>query len=224
MKKSLLNTLVSIVALVVVGTTQTTQAQRRFEIGLRDGVGFASLVGLENSYPHVGLYAGLATNYFFNDRWGLGLDVTLSEQGALTTDDSQSVMVDYIYHYVNVPLVVNYRIPLGWSEIRITAGAQAGAFLLGAYEYSAPSVLEEGSYVEGNGYLESEDFHPYDFAFTLGAQWKIVESPKLFIEARYTHSITQTHDGISNTLNGTYYISVPNNRNSVFQLGTVILF
>lgn len=222
MKKIILHTFISLAALLTVGT-QHSKAQG-FEWGLRDGITVASLVGIENTLPHIGLYAGLTTNYFFNERWGMGLDVTLSEQGAMCIDDRLGTTVDHCYHYANIPLMVNYRIPFeNGTELRLLAGAQMGLFLVASYEYSAPSVLGDG-YVEGSGHFDGEDFHPMDLGISLGLQWLVMDSPKLLIETRYTHGVTQTHDGISNTLNSTYYISVPNNRNSVFQLGTVLLF
>lgn len=224
MKKIALSTLLAL-TLLLATNTQTTKAQH-FEWGIRDGLSFSSLVGVEDSFPHVGLYAGFASNYFFNDTWGIGLDITLSEQGTFTYNGDTDVSMEYIYDYVNIPLMANYRIPLkNGSEIRIMAGAQLGVFLVGSYEYLVPSVLDGGnSLVEGSGFLDRDDFHPFDLGVTLGAQWRIIESPRVFLEARYTHGITQTHDGISNTLNGYYYISIPDNRNSVFQLGTVINF
>lgn len=193
-----------------------------FEVGIRDGISFSHLVGIDNTSPHVGLYAGVTASYFFDSGFGIGIDVTLSEQGAYCNPNADGVAVDFRYDYLNVPLLMQYNIPLGGSSLRVLAGAQVGVFLLGSYEYTAPSILGDGM-VSGSDWLDRDDFHPYDIGVTVGAQWMLWDD-FLLIEARYTLGITQTHDGVSNTLGGNYFISVPDNRNSVIQIGTALLF
>lgn len=193
-----------------------------FEVGLRDGLSFSHLVGIDNTSPHIGLYAGATASYIFDSGFGIGIDATLSEQGAYCNPNADGVAIDYRYDYLNVPLLLQYNIPLGETSLRLVAGAQVGLFLLGTYEYTAPSVLGDGV-VSGSASLDADDFHPYDLGVTVGAQW-VLWGDFLLLEARYTLGITQTHDGVSNTLGGHYFISVPDNRNSVLQIGTAILF
>lgn len=195
-----------------------------FEWGVRDGANISSLVGIDNTTPLGGLYVGVATSFLFDERWGASLDATLSSQGTRCLENADGVSTTYNYEYLNIPLMATYRIGLkDGSEVRFMAGPQLGLFLVGSVDYTAPSVLD-GGYVQGSTMLDSEDFHPMDFGISVGLQWLLGEQNKTAIELRYTHGITQTHDGISNTLNGYYYISVPNNRNSVFQIGTVFYF
>lgn len=201
--------------------TQKTQAQG-FEWGFRDGVSFSSLVGIDNTLPLAEFYVGVVGNYFWNEKWGVGFDMTLAEQGACCMPNDNDVSIDYHYTYLNIPLLGHYQFSLNNGQlVRLSAGVQFGMFLLGAAEYTAPSITGDG-YVTSKEWLPNESFHPYDLGVSVGAQWFLWSD--LTVEVRYTLGITQTHNGISTTLNDYHYISVPDNRNSVFQIGTAYLF
>lgn len=220
MKHRLLITLALLLGLTTLNT-QNSNAQE-FEWGVRDGLTFSSLIGIENTLPQIGFYAGFVSNYFFNNHWGVGTDITLSEQGTTCMENSDGVYMEYCYDYLNIPILGQYQMGLGDGQrLRFVAGVQLGVFLIAKCEYEAPSITGEGV-VSGVEYFDSKTFHPIDFGATVGAQWLLDETTS--IEARYTLGITQTHNGISNTLDGYYYISVPDNRNSVFQIGTSFLF
>ena len=211
-----------LLAAMIVLWPQTSRAQG-FEVGVRSGGNVSTLIGVDNTSPHISYYGGLTSSLFFSESWGVTLDVTLSEQGTRCNPNEDGVTMDYRYNYLNIPLLATYRLPLGnGSSLRLVAGPQLGIFMLGTYDYTLPSVLEEGT-ISGSGSLDKEDFHPLDFGISIGAGW-VPWGESVLIEARYTLGINQTHNGVSNTLNDRYYISVPNNRNSVFQLGTAILF
>lgn len=193
-----------------------------FELGVRDGIGLSWLVGIDNTLPQAGFYVGFVGNYFFDERLGVGVDVTLSEQGALCRKNSDGVTMDYSFNYLNIPILGQYHIDLtNDHSLRFMAGVQLGVFLWGTFEYTAPSITGTGV-VNGIEQLNRNSFHPVDLGITAGAQWLVGKTTA--IDVRYTLGITQTHNGISNTLNGYYYISVPDNRNSVLQIGTTILF
>ena len=192
-----------------------------FEVGVRDGVSLSWLVGIKDTYPLAGFYAGLTGDLYLGDHWGASVDVTLAEQGVRCKENSEGVAISYLYDYLNIPLSLHYRVGLfDKHTLQFMAGGQIGAFLLGKYEYTAPSVTDEG-FVSGSEWLDSESFHPFDFGVLVGLQWCV---GKTAIEVRYTLGITQTHNGISNTMGDKYYISVPDNRNSVLQIGTVFRF
>lgn len=199
----------------------TTSAQTTFRLGLRDGVSLSWLVGIDNTLPQVSFYAGITGDCYFDERWGVGVDVTLAEQGALCKPNSDLVTMDYSFHYLNIPLLALYRLPIGREQhLTLSLGAQAGIFLMGGYDYTAPSVLGEGQ-VSGSGSFDRDSFHPVDMGVVAALEYGIGRTS---IEVRYTLGLSQTHNGISNTLNGYYYISVPDNRNSVLQLGTIVRF
>lgn len=219
MKRKLLFALLSLCGVLCLHP-QYTKAQD-FRWGLRDGVNVTSLIGIDNTTPRVGLYAGFVGAYSFNERWGLGVDITLSEQGAICNENSDGVTIDYNYNYLNVPLKAHYTLPIAANHsLRFEAGVQLGLFLTGHYEWIAPSVLGEGMVV-GEGGFDRDAFHPAEFGLLVGVSWLLGD---FALEARYSMGITQTHNGISNTLNGYYYISVLDNRNSVLQLGAAYYF
>lgn len=199
--------------------TQPLSAQT-FRLGLRDGMSLSWLVGIENTLPQAGFYAGITGDLYLNEHWGVGMDVTFSEQGAICKENDNGVAIDYSFGYLNIPLVAHYRLPLGEQHLKFSAGVQAGIFLFGRYDYVAPSVTGDGR-VSGGGAFNRDSFHPADFGATVGVEWGVGATS---LEVRYTMGITQTHNGISNTLNGYYYISVPDNRNSVLQIGTIVRF
>ncbi len=199
---------------------QPTSAQT-FQVGLRDGFSLSWLVGIDGTLPQASFYAGITGDYFLDERWGVGMDVTLSEQGALCKENGDGVAIDYSFHYLNIPLMARYRLPFGAEQfLQLSAGAQVGVFLMAGYEYTAPSVVGDGR-VSGSGKFDRSSFHPLDFGVVAAIEFGLGNTS---IEARYSLGITQTHNGISNTLNGYYYISVPDNRNSVLQIGTIIRF
>ena len=200
---------------------QSASAQT-FKFGLRDGVTLSWLVGIDDTYPQAGFYGGIMGDCYFGEHWGVGMDVTFSEQGVRCKENSDGVAINYSLGYLNIPLVAHYRIPLAGNEhfLKILAGVQAGVFLGADYDYIAPSVVGDGR-VSGSGSFERDSFHPYDLGATVGVEWGVGFAS---LEVRYTLGITQTHNGIANTLNGNYYISVPDNRNSVLQIGTIIRF
>lgn len=220
MKHRLVFALSALLALLSLAP-QHTQAQG-FEVGVRDGMSLSWLVGIDDTLPQASFYAGFTGNYFFDQNWGVGVDVTLSEQGALCKKNTQGVTMDYMYHYLNVPLLLQYQHDLGMGHrLRFMAGAQLGIFLAARYDYTAPSITGEGV-VSGGEVISREEFHPFDVGVSAGVQWLVGDYTA--VELRYTLGVTQTHNGISNTHNGHHYISVPDNRNSVLQIGTVFLF
>lgn len=216
-----LSKLIMIATLGTLLSVSSPLMAQTLKFGIRDGVSLSWLVGIENTTPHAGLYAGLTSDLYFGDHWGVGVDFTLSEQGVRCNENSQGVAITYIYDYFNIPLALHYRVHIGNQHtLQFMAGGQLGMFLLGEYEYTAPSVTGDGL-VSGGDWLDSESFHPFDFGALLGVQWSVGRTS---LEVRYTLGITQTQNGVSNTLGDNYYISVPDNRNSVLQIGTVYRF
>lgn len=222
MKRTIINTLLLLGATLCLNA-QATRAQE-IEWGVRGGANVSKLVGIVDAMPKTALYLGFAEAYLFNESWGIYSDQTISAQGTRCLKDANGVEMEYNYNYLNIPLLGFYQIPLdlnGDKRLRLLAGVQLGVLLNASYDYTHPSVMGEGS-VAGGGRFDRQSFHAIEVGVALGAQWFI--SPNAALELRYTLGITQTHNGISNTLNGYYYISVPDNRNSVVQIGTTFLF
>lgn len=213
MKKVVLTILVTAWALLA----NTPAWGQRFEVIVNDGLNFSSLVGLKDVSPNVGLYSEIGVGYKFNDKLGAELDLAWSEQGAMSAVGD--IFYTYNYDYLNIPLLATYKLP---KNLTLLLGVQAGCFLIAKYTYETPSVLDEG-YVSGEGYFDSSEFHPVDFGVSVGLRWLAIPDLDFGIEVRYTHGITQTHNGIATATNGLPHISVPNNRNSVFRIGAYFL-
>ncbi len=213
---------IATLTIAILTLASTCYAQGGLEWRVRAGFNNSSLIGVENTRPALGFYAGAGVGYLFTDHIGITLDATYSQQGTRCNADDKGVAVDYYFDYLNLPLLFNWRFGLGGTTFRLIAGPQLGLFLNGKMSYAAPSVSGAGS-VSGTQKLNKKSFHPADFGLATGLQWELWKE-RLMLEVRYTMGITQTHDGISNTMDGYYYISVPDNRNSVLQVGITALF
>lgn len=202
---------------VVCGLLLTTpmQAQRRMEFVFSDGLNLSSLVGLEGVSPRLGLFSEIGVGYNFSPHIGVELDVAFSEQGAWYVEGKSRY--DYAYNYLNIPLLAKFTLPD--QSLSFMAGVQAGAFLSGTYTYTGPSVVG-GGMTSTEMEFDKSEFHPWDFGAVVGVRWMFLAN--LGVEVRYALGITQTHNGVSDSLNGRPYISIPDNRNSVLRLGLVV--
>ncbi|MBR4851298.1 MAG: PorT family protein [Tidjanibacter sp.] len=187
---------------------------QKLELLVNDGVNFSTLVGLKDVETKTGIYSELGVGYKFNDRLGLEVDIAFSEQGAMSVVDGSSYLYDF--SYLNIPLLATYTLPK--QHLTFLAGVQAGQFVSATYSYQAPSVVGEG-FVSGEGKFDKSEFHPWDVGFSVGARWVVIPSWGFGLEVRYTLGITQTHNGISDSMSSNPYISVPDNRNSVLRVG-----
>lgn len=183
---------------------------------VNDGANISSLIGLEGVSPKVDLYSEVGIGCKFNSTLGMELGASWSAQGATYIDKGSRYTYDY--NYLNIPLLFTVSIP---KHITLLVGAQAGAFLDATYAYEMPSVLDGGT-VLGEGKFDKSEFHPWDFGATLGIRCLMAPKLGLGIEMRYTMGVTQTHNGVSDSLSGRPHISVPDNRNSVFRVGVFI--
>ncbi len=213
---------VFIAILALMCSLSVTNAQKRFEGLVSGGLNMSSLIGIDNTSPKTGLYAGFGSAIYITKRFGLSVEVVYSEQGTHCNPNEMGVDFDYNYNYMNVPVTLCYRLPR-WG-LTLFAGGQYGKLLDATYSYTAPSILEEGKYVAGYGEFDKSEFHPWDIGAILGFRWIFLPKYHLGVSARYVMGITQTHNGISDIANGHHYISVPDNRNSTIQLGLVMSF
>ena len=184
-------------------STQSARAQH-FEFGLRDGVSLSQLIGIDNTFPLAELYVGVVGNYFFNEKWGVGFDLTLAEQGACCMPNSDDVAIDYRYTYLNIPLLGHFQFNLRDNQVlRFSAGMQVGLFLLGQMEYTAPSIFEEG-YITGSEWMPAESFHPVDFGVSLGASYVVKKN--IGAQIRYNYGFTNVFKNVDNVANQTIEI------------------
>lgn len=216
MKKTLFTLLAAICFLA-----QPSMAQKKFTFVLSDGFNFSSLAGLKDATPNLGFYSEASANMNLYENWGVELGIAFSEQGTKVNYEADT-SAKYDYAYFNIPLFATYTIEK--YGITAMAGVQAGKFLMGHYTLSTPSLLEKGEMVETQDKLPSSEFHPWDFGVSLGLRIETVPEWGMGFDIRYTLGITQTHNGISNSIANLPYISVPDNRNSVLRIGVYLAF
>lgn len=190
---------------------------QQIEFIINDGVNISSLVGVDDMSPKFGYFSEVGLGYKFNPTWGVELDVAWSAQGAKSRIGDASYT--YNYGYMNVPLLATYTLPK--YNLTILGGVQAGLFAVASYsfKYKVDGEVLSG----GKGGIDNSHFHPCDFGATIGVRWLASPQYKIGFEARYTLGLTQTHNGISDSLADAPYISIPDNRNSVFRLGVFLM-
>lgn len=210
-------TLVALLCLLV-----PAKAQRRLQLRHSDGLNLSTLAGIDHTGLRPGFYSTLGLNYYLSDLFGIGTEVAYSEQGAHCKANDMGVVMNYNYNYLNLPLLATCR--LSDYGVVFVGGVQFGKLLEATYDYTAPSILEQGGKVSGSGVIERSEFHPWDVGVMLGVDWMLFPRIRCGVEVRYTLGITQTHNGISDTANGNIYISVPDNRNSTLRVGLFVPF
>ncbi|MBQ2248039.1 MAG: PorT family protein [Tidjanibacter sp.] len=207
---------------VLFATLSTPSRAQRFEWGVGGGANLSSLIGVEDTTPRLAPWVGVNVGYLLTERLVLGTEVAWSQQGTHCNPNEAGVAVDYNYNYVNIPLLIQWRLRVADTHLRVMAGPQLGIFAGGNYSFTAPSVVGEG-YVSGRHEFDGDSFHAADFGVVVGGRCELLKG-RLMLDVRYAMGITQTHDGISNTMGGYYYISVPDNRNSVIRVGASVMF
>ena len=119
--------------------------------------------------------------------------------------------------YLDIPVLLKVA-PFPGSGFSVEAGPMMG-FCVGAKMKNKTHLGDSTNTIKES---VRDNVNTVEFGVSLGAQWFFWED--FSIDVRYTLGITQTHNGISNTLGDYYHISVPDNRNSVFQIGTTWTF
>lgn len=195
-------------------------AQEGVMVGGSIGTNISTLVGVEGASFRVGYTSSMRLVIPFGQVWGTEVGIAIADQGAKFFDAEQGLQMTYTYNYINFPLVITYTPP--YERWTLFGGAQMGLPVSARYDYTAPSITQAGEVVEGTGLIPMEQMHPVEFGATVGGRYMVAEH--WGIEARYTYGITQTHNGISNTAFEHYYISIPDNRNSVMQFSIFVQF
>lgn len=219
MKQKIFTILVAVVSLMM---ASPANGQNKFELSFVEGLNFSQLVGIDNTTVNPGVLSGLDVSYYFNDNWGVNAGFAYSEQGTRCKENALGIMMDYNYTYVNFPIMATYRLPQ--YNLSFMGGVQLGRFVGATYDYWSSSILNPDEIVEGSGDFDKSEFHPWDCGLTVAARWIFLPKWGIGMETRYTHGITQTHNGIANTFDGDKYISVPDNRNSTFTFSFIFVW
>jgi hypothetical protein len=200
---------------LAVASVASSQAQN---LGVKAGYNFASLSGKTVEASNVkatsGFYAGMFLNLPIGDVLALQPELLYSRQGAkweyslLNKQYEQRIQMDYL----NIPVMAQVNL----GPLTLQAGPQFG-FLVGK-----PQI----SYHSGNNTASSAvDKSAYaSFDFGVGAGLAIHLTNHLFVEARYTHSLTNAFDKNNTSLRNAAISRDNDFKNSVLSLGLGVSF
>ena len=208
-----------LIALTIFGITQAN-AQN---FGFKGGYNYSSFngeVAKDNTLKGLsGFYVGALLELPLGDVLSLQPEVIYSRQGAAWEKDYNipilgkgSLKNDIKLDYLNIPVMA--KVNLG--PLFLQGGVQFG-FLVGKPETS--------STVNGRRVTEELDKDAYaSFDFGVGAGLGVNLSEHFFIEARYTHSLTNALDPDNNSLKNASISDKNDFKNAVLSVGLGVKF
>ena len=208
-----------LIALTIFGLTQAN-AQN---FGFKGGYNYSSFngdVAKDNTLKGLsGFYVGALLELPLGDVISLQPEVIYSRQGAAWEKDYNipilgkgSLKNDIKLDYLNIPVMA--KVNLG--PLFLQGGVQFG-FLVGKPETS--------STVNGRRVTEELDKDAYaSFDFGVGAGLGVNLSEHFFIEARYTHSLTNALDPDNNSLKNASISDKNDFKNAVLSVGLGVKF
>ena len=208
-----------LIALTVFGLTQTN-AQN---FGFKGGYNYSSFNGevtKDNSLKGLsGFYVGALLELPLGDVISLQPEVIYSRQGAAWEKDYNvpiwgkvALKNDLRLDYLNIPIMA--KVNLG--PLFLQGGVQFG-FLVGKPETS--------NTINGRRVTEKVDKDAYaSFDFGVGAGLGVNLSQHFFVEARYTHSLTNALDPNNNSLKNAHISDDNNFKNALLSLGLGVKF
>ena len=203
-----------LIALTIFGLTQAN-AQN---FGFKGGYNYSSFngdVAKDNTLKGLsGFYVGALLELPLGDVISLQPEVIYSRQGAAWEQKNilGEFKKDLKLDYLNIPVMA--KVNLG--PLFLQGGVQFG-FLVGKPETS--------STVNGLRVTEQVDKDAYAaFDFGVGAGLGVNLSQHFFVEARYTHSLTNALDPNNNSLKNAHISDDNNFKNAVLSLGLGVKF
>ena len=203
-----------LIALTVFGLTQTN-AQN---FGFKGGYNYSSFNGevtKDNSPKGLsGFYVGALLELPLGDVISLQPEVIYSRQGAAWEQKNNlgSFKKDLRLDYLNIPVMAKVNLgPL---------------FLQGGVQFGFLVDKPEVSYTAGNRRIsQTVDKDAYaSFDFGVGAGLGVNLGQHFFVEARYTHSLTNALDPNNNSLKNAHISDDNNFKNAVLSLGLGVKF
>ena len=208
-----------LIALTIFGLTQAN-AQN---FGFKGGYNYSSFngdVAKDNTLKGLsGFYVGALLELTFGDVISLQPEVIYSRQGAAWEKD------------YNVPILgkgnLKNDLRLDYLNITVMAKVNLGPlFLQGGVQFGfLVSKPEIGNYIANvriGSLLDKDSYNSFDFGVGAGLGFNL--NRRLFVEARYTHSLTNVFDPNDNLFK-TSLISNDNNfKNAVLSVGLGMKF
>lgn len=203
-----------LIALTIFGLTQAN-AQN---FGFKGGYNYSSFngdVAKDNTLKGLsGFYVGALLELPLGDVISLQPEVIYSRQGAVweQKDILGEFKKDLKLDYLNIPVMA--KVNLG--PLFLQGGVQFG-FLVGkpevSYTRGTKSISEK---------LDKDAYASFDFG--VGAGLGVNLGQHFFVEARYTHSLTNALDPNNNSLKNAHISDDNNFKNAVLSLGLGVKF
>ena len=203
-----------LIALTIFGLTQAN-AQN---FGFKGGYNYSSFngeVAKDNTLKGLsGFYVGALLELPLGDVLSLQPEVIYSRQGAAWEQKNilGEFKKDLKLDYLNIPVMA--KVNLG--PLFLQGGVQFG-FLVGkpevSYTRGAQRVTEK---------VDKDAYAAFDFG--VGAGLGVNLSQHFFVEARYTHSLTNALDPNNNSLKNAHISDDNNFKNAVLSLGLGVKF
>lgn len=203
-----------LIALTIFGLTQAN-AQN---FGFKGGYNYSSFngdVAKDNTLKGLsGFYVGALLELPLGDVISLQPEVIYSRQGAVweQKDILGEFKKDLKLDYLNIPVMA--KVNLG--PLFLQGGVQFG-FLVGKPEVSYTRGTQRISQK-----LDKDAYASFDFG--VGAGLGVNLSQHFFVEARYTHSLTNALDPNNNSLKNAHISDDNNFKNAVLSLGLGVKF
>ena len=203
-----------LIALTIFGLTQAN-AQN---FGFKGGYNYSSFngdVAKDNTLKGLsGFYVGALLELPLGDVISLQPEVIYSRQGAVweQKDILGEFKKDFKLDYLNIPVMA--KVNLG--PLFLQGGVQFG-FLVGKPEVSYTRGAQRISQK-----LDKDAYASFDFG--VGAGLGVNLSQHFFVEARYTHSLTNALDPNNNSLKNAHISDDNNFKNAVLSLGLGVKF
>ena len=208
-----------LIALTIFGLTQAN-AQN---FGFKGGYNYSSFngdVAKDNTLKGLsGFYVGALLELPLGDVISLQPEVIYSRQGAAWEKDYNVPILgkgnlknDLRLDYLNIPVMA--KVNLG--PLFLQGGVQFG-FLV-----SKPEIGNYIANVHIGSLLDKDSYNSFDFG--VGAGLGVNLSQHFFVEARYTHSLTNALDPNNNSLKNAHISDDNNFKNAVLSLGLGVKF
>lgn len=203
-----------LITLTIFGLTQAN-AQN---FGFKGGYNYSSFngdVAKDNTLKGLsGFYVGALLELPLGDVLSIQPEVIYSRQGAAWEQKNilGEFKKDLKLDYLNIPVMA--KVNLG--PLFLQGGVQFG-FLVGKPEVSYTRGAQSSSHK-----LDKDAYASFDFG--VGAGLGVNLSQHFFVEARYTHSLTNALDPNNNSLKNAHISDDNNFKNAVLSLGLGVKF
>ena len=169
------NLLIILSITIVIGNSYS----QNLKFGLKGGINSTSLIGsdADNLEGRFNYHAGVVFNINVNENFSIQPEAVYSSQGF--EDDLNGILVDGQLDYINVPILIDYKII---SNLSIQGGPQIGILTVDEAEPENLASMDIGA-------------ETVDISGVFGAQY--ITPIDVFVQARYAIGLTDVVDGLN---------------------------